>query len=390
MRFEAAEIPALFADPLFARCSAAAVEAVFAGSVHPLAALLETSTPLRIAAFASSIQGLSCRLARLPDLALLPEALSDHILSEAGRTAARGDRILERLGHVLDVLDSAGVEVVALKGAALVLRGDVEPSLRPMGDLDLLLIDPSLTDIAAETLERRTSYRRALSTPRHLVLADEHERVPSPASEDPDNPLRIELHRSFRLPVLGVDLDATDELRHSGERSREGARVPSLTALRRHLWHHAAEDFAARGIRGIQAVDFFDMARRGGPIDAQLDPRDERAAAPLLYAADALDRLFPQTFDPPSLERLSGRVPPSLRERASRLPVLRHTRPPRGWSKTSLALAPGPVAKIRFLARTAFPSAGEVKANVAPGASGIRLVIEWIRVLAKRAAGLFR
>ncbi len=382
MRFELDEIPRLLNDPAVAAGSRAAAEAVFAGSARPLA----TAAPLRAAAFACSIQGLACRLAPLQDLAILPHELADHILTEAEGTRLRGRKIVERAREVLAILSAADADVIPLKGCALVLRGDVDAALRPMGDLDLLVADLSRFAAAAAVLERETAYRPVLSTERHLVFAEADERVPAPAGEHPGNPIRVELHRSFRLPVLGIRLDATGQLRGEAARSRDGFLLPSDGALLRHLWHHAAEDFAARGLRGIQALDFRDRA----PVRADLDPRDRGGAAPLLYAADAIERLFRGTFDRASVEELAAHVPATLRVRAAALPVLRHTRPPRGWTKISLGLASGPAAKARFFLRTAFPSPGEVKANIAPGASGFALALAWLRVLARRALGLFR
>jgi hypothetical protein len=295
-----------------------------------------------------------------------------------------------RLQEVLAHLSSAGVEVIPLKGAALLLRREAIAGLRPMGDLDLLLVDPSRMGAAAAALTRATGYRPLLDTPRHLVFAEENETVPSPAGEHAGNPLRIELHRSFRLPVLGVVLDATKDLVKNAVTTADGFRVPSDAAMLRHLWHHAAEDFAAKGLRGIQAVDFLDRAGRTGALPAVLHDGDARAAAPLLYAADGLERLFPGTFDAASLERLAEAMPPALRQRASTLPVLRHTRPSRGFTRTGLSLAHGRRARVRFLLRNAFPTLGEVKANVAPGAEGLALRLAWLRVLARRASALIR
>jgi hypothetical protein len=47
----------------------------------------------------------------------------------------------------------------------------------------------------------------------------------------------------------------------------------------------------------------------------------------------------------------------------------------------------GPVPRVRFLLRTLFPTLGEVKANAAPGASGLALANAWARVLVRRIAG---
>ncbi len=352
---------------------------------------MHASVPLaRKAAFAAAIQGLSPRLAILPEAGALPELLAERLASEAERSAERGRRILQRLLEVLPLLATSGAEAVPLKGAALLLRGEASAALRPMGDLDLLLVDPTRVRKAAALLARRTSYRPVLDTPRHLVLAEEDESVPSPGAEHPGNPLRIELHRSFRLPVLGVVLDATAEIAGSSAAGPDGIRLPSEAAMLRHLWHHAAEDYAAKGLRGIQAVDFLDRSRRTGPLSAELPSADEDAAAPLLYAADGIERLFPGTFDPVSLARLAESVPAVLRDRAARLPVLRHARPARGFTRTGLSLAPGRQARARFLLRSAFPTLGEVKANVAPEAKGIALGVAWLKVLARRAAALIR
>lgn len=395
--FTTDEVGALLADRDVALLSGAALRAVRDESFSPIGEELTRiargplSGPLlRKAAFAAAIQGLSPRLARIPGASGLPDVLVERFSLEAGRSAARGRKLVGRLVEVLGLLSTAGVEAVPLKGAALLLRGDAEPGLRPMGDLDLLLVDPAHVGRAASALARSTPYRPLLDTPRHLVLAEANEAVPSPAGEHPENPLRIELHRSFRLHVLGVVLDATEELVSSAVPRPDGIRLPSNAAMLRHLWHHAAEDFAARGLRGIQAVDFLDRARRTGPLSAEILAVDAPVAAPLLYAADGLERLFPGTFDAASLARLAGRVPPSLRERAATLPVLRHTRPASGFTRTALGLAPGRRAEARFLVRTAFPTLGEVKANVAPDCDGAALRLAWVRVFLRRATALLR
>ncbi len=395
--FTTGEVAALLGDPDVALLSRAALRSVRDGGFLPLAEELavmgRSRSPgplLRKAAFAASVQGLSPRLARISDGMGLPNLLFERFRLEADLCQARGRRIVQRLHEVLALLSAEGLEAIPLKGAALLLRGEASPGLRPMGDLDLLLVDPAGVRRAAAVLERSTPYRPLLDTPRHLVLAEKDESVPSPAGEHPGNPLRIELHRSFRLPVLGVVLDATKELQTSAAPDAQGTRLPSDAAMLRHLWHHAAEDFAAKGLRGIQAVDFLDRARRAGPLSADLVEEDLPAAAPLLYAADALERLFPGTFEPASLARLAARVPEGLRERAAAVPVLRHARAASGFTRTALSLAPDRLAEARFLLRTAFPTLGEVRANVAPDCDGAALGLAWVRVFLGRARVLLR
>jgi hypothetical protein len=346
-----------------------------------------------LSAFAISTQGLSPLLARAVDVDSLPDTVADFLRGEERASAARARRLASALASVATLFLDEGVSFVALKGAALAFRDYPDPSLRPMGDLDLLLRDAGAMDRATSVLSRQ-GWRALFDTPRHRVFAREDERIARPATEDPDNPVRLEVHRSFRLPVLGHTYDATrDLLESTGTISIGGATIacPSREATLRHLLVHAAEDFAGRGLRGIQAYDFHFLAGRGGALHPRLSSKEgDRDAAPLLFAADAIERLFPDTFEAAFLTELASRVAPAVRARASRLPCLRYTRPERGWSSTLLSLIDGPIPRTRFLLRTAFPTVGEVKANTAPDATGLALGFAYARVLARRVTRAFR
>ena len=261
-----------------------------------------------------------------------------------------------------------------------------------MGDLDLLLKDPRDLKRATAALAG-AGWTALFDTPRHRVFARPDERVVRPAAEDPDNPIRVELHTTFRLHVLGRVYDASPELRTQAEtRDLGGVRVAIAAgpAFLRHLLFHAAEDFAGRGIRGIQAYDFRLLARTSGKLNPEISSNErEAAAAPLLFAADAIERLFPNTFEEVFRSSVAARVSPDSRARAAALPPLRYTRAARGWTRTLLSLVDGPVPRARFLLRTLFPTLGEVKANVAPGASGLALAGAYVRVLARRVTRTF-
>ncbi len=340
-----------------------------------------------LAAFAISTQGLSALVAGSGGVADLPAALSDFLFAEISLSLARARRLLETLGATVAALHAAGVEVVALKGAVLAFFHYPDPALRPMGDLDLLLKEPGDLSRATEAL-RRAGWRALFDTSRHRVFARPDERVARPASEDPDNPIRVEIHTSFRLPVLGRAYDASAALRADAE-TRDLAGTPVTVAagaaLLTHLLYHAAEDFAGNGIRGIQAHDFRLLARERGLLAPDEEGRGASGAAPLLYATDAIERLFPLTFKEILPSSPSPRVKPRLRARAAALPALRYTRPARGWTRTALSLVDGPAPRARFLLRTLFPRLGEVRANVAPDATGIALAAAWFRVLLSRA-----
>jgi hypothetical protein len=405
----------LFADPRYAACAAAAVAAVERGDAGPLSEELrgarfssnekngDAEKP-EVAAFAISTQGLTALTSRCRGVDALPPRLADFLFEESLASSRRAKRLQETLVSVVLALRAAGVEVVALKGAALAFFHYPEPALRPMGDLDLLLAEPGDLARATRALEG-SGWRALLDTPRHRVFVRPDERVARPASEDPENPVRIEVHTSFRLPVLGLVYDASAALRAGAETRDLGGTPVAIAAgdaLPTHLLFHAAEDFAGNGIRGIQAHDFRLLARdwkeKSGASAPPGDPSNVKegrlrvevtfppeGAAPLLYAADAVERLFPLTFEEVLLSSLSSRVDPKLRARAASLPALRYTRPARGWSRALVSIAGGPVPRARFLLRTLLPSPGEVKANVAPDASGLALAGAYVRVLARRA-----
>ncbi|MHB8800773.1 MAG: nucleotidyltransferase family protein [Thermoanaerobaculia bacterium] len=374
-------------EPAVAAAGLAALAALRDGSAAPLEAFAADDARARTAAFAASLQGLGPRLARLPDVAILAPSLRDHLAGEGERCAARGERILGLLASIEVLLASSGLRAVPLKGAALVLGKETPAGLRPMADLDLLFDSEADLRVAAAKIGAALGYASLWNTKRHLVLAEREERVPFPACEHPGNPLRIELHRSFRLEVLGSVLDATDALRRDTA-AAGGWALPSREALLRHLLFHAAEDFAAKGLRGVQAFDFVVLARRNGPLPVPDLARGERG--PVVLAARAVERLFPATFDAASLARTARGVSSRALERAAELPVLRHARPERGWTATALGLTDGTLRAARFLVRTLLPSLDEVKANVAPDASGPRLAAAWASVLTRRLSSAVR
>lgn len=381
--FSSEETMRRLGEPAVAAAGLAAAAALRDGSAAPLASFASDEARARTAAFAASLQGLGPRLAALPDVATLPAELRGHLAGEAARCAARGERITGLLACLEELLASAGLRAVPLKGAALVLRKEIPAGLRPMADLDLLFDSEADLRAAAAGIGAELGYVPLWNTRRHLVLAEREERVPFPACEHPGNPLRIELHRSFRLEVLGSVLDATEPLRRDARPSGAWA-LPSREALLLHLLFHAAEDFAAKGLRGVQAYDFVALTRTSGPLPIPGLRRGEQG--PVALAARAVERLFPGTFEAGSLDRAARGVSPPAVERAAALPVLRHSRPERGWTATALGLADGKLRAARFLLRTLLPSLDEVRANVAPNASGRKLAAAWAVVLMRRLA----
>jgi hypothetical protein len=385
--FSLEEAMRLLGEASVSAAGLAGVGAIRCGSLAPLVELSASTGRTREIALGVSLQGLGPRLAALPRDRRLPAELRGHLDAEAERGQARGERVLGLLADLAALFAGEGLRAVPLKGAALVLGGEVPAGLRPMADLDLLFASEGDLGRAAGRIEAELGWRPLWNTDRHLVLAERDERVVLPGCEHPGNPLRIELHRAFRLGVLGRTLDATDALRR-GTRRAGAWELPSEEALLLHLLLHAAEDFAAKGLRGVQCVDFLLLARRLGPLPLEGVPA--RALSPVVLAARAIEGLFPGTFAPEALERASSEVAPRVLLRAATVPALRHSRAARGWTRTALGLVDGAVPATRFVLRTLFPPLDEVKANVAPGAAGPALAAAWLRVLSGRAGSAVR
>ena len=332
------------------RLSNGAMQPILRG--HPERRFFEEKKE-EIAAFAISTQGLSALVAGARQSRRCPARLSEFLFEENLRGRARTRRLRATLEGSVRALRAADVEVVALKGAALAFFHYEEPSLRPMGDLDLLLKEPHDLERATAALVG-AGWTALFDTPRHRVFARPDERVVRPASEDPDNPIRLEIHTSFRLPVLGRAFDASAELRAQAESRDLGGTSVAMAAgpaLLTHLLFHAAEDFAGNGIRGIQAHDFrllsahsgklgsgdLSACRREGWRRAALCGRCDRASV-----SDHLRREFSlvSLFACPARPSAARGCPAGASLHASRAWLDAHAPFARGWAGPARPLPP--------------------------------------------------
>lgn len=79
------------------------------------------------------------------------------------RTAIRNIIICQKLGELLDSFREAGIEVILLKGMALIETVYPNIALRPMVDIDLLVHQEELPQV--QTTLNRLGYRNSLSDP---------------------------------------------------------------------------------------------------------------------------------------------------------------------------------------------------------------------------------
>lgn len=217
------------------------------------------------------------------------------------------------LERAITALARAGVDVILLKGAALVAAGIYErPATRPMDDLDIL-VDPAHCRGAAACLEG-LGY-----TPDHAEQFDGAlEQVSHHLALSASHPYKhtLELHHAvLGLPAVLVDAIPVAGLLARAERATVGEAhawvlhpVDQLITLAAHLVQHGAG-----AERLIWYVDLDRLIRRAG---ARLD-WDEVLERAVLYRmalplAQVLERL---------VDLLGTPIPPAVLARAAAAPV---------------------------------------------------------------------
>jgi hypothetical protein len=139
-----------------------------------------------------------------------PSAFKAYLESQAARNASRIQRVQEELSAILTAAERKGIQVMPLKGSLFFSLGQVDPKLRPMADIDLL-VRPADRLAMGDLLAQR-GY--AIDKPKMLFIHHDHydhpdQRVVSMEGEHPDNPLPVEIHTDMRR-VLWGDVIAPD------------------------------------------------------------------------------------------------------------------------------------------------------------------------------------
>jgi hypothetical protein len=249
------------------------------------------------------------------------ETVPDSVLSRLG-TVKLEQRVRfffflqPELSRVLEGLDSAGVDVIPLKGAFLMNAVYPDVSLRPVGDLDLLAREEDLPR-AMETLAGLGYRSKKGSEPLPSGAVDDHHHCPRVLS--PDGSVELELHRHVvrKGTPLYFPIERFWERRACGE---IGGRQVSILAARDLVTHLCCAFFLDRRRRARsygalrQLMDLSESVRRfeadidwhgmildyaGGALQAPLYAT-LRVAAELLEAPvpnEFLQSLRPAEFD---------------------------------------------------------------------------------------------
>ena len=266
----------------------------------------------RLAPAVAAMHGISPLLAQaLPWQG--PPHWASFLADQRRQTLLRQQRIAELLATIDERSRSAGIAVVALKGAALQMAGVYAAGERPMADIDLL-VQPGDAETAVAVL-LALSYRDAGTTWKHQGFDPPEGEQRAILGEHADNPIKIDLHHRIceRLPLTPTDL--TDLV--FPPYAQPGLNgYPRTAALLAHVLAHAAGSMTHRGLRLVQLCDITRIASRMSDEDWEellsLDGADGRlwwAAPPLILTM----RYFRDAIPGHVLTRLERRCPWVLR-----------------------------------------------------------------------------
>ena len=196
----------------------------------------------------------------------VPAPVAEVLRSAYTETAARGMRLGAELERLLVALSGADVDVMLLKGAALVPDYYDDPGLRPMADLDLLVHEADLerADGILRDLGLREPPGYESATYRQHVRSHGHHWPPLVSL---DGVVAVELHRRLgpRDSLLDFEVDRLWARAQPVTRGAATCWAPSPADLLMHsclhfLGHHSCKSYGALG----QLADVALLVERGG------------------------------------------------------------------------------------------------------------------------------
>lgn len=222
----------------------------------PSAIALWGGAEWREAKQAALIHGIAPLLGASPEVerafAAAPEEFRAYLASQAALNAARVARMRGELNSILERAREAGLEVLPLKGAAILLAELLPVEQRPLNDLDFLVRPPGREPF--EAILQALDYRLSAESPRHREFKCHRfsTEVAFREGEHPENPILVEVHTWAGQEMFSaLRADITAPLWAHGKAPR---------GLLLHLAVHAGANAAKRRLRLIQLIDLARLA----------------------------------------------------------------------------------------------------------------------------------
>jgi hypothetical protein len=287
------------------------------------------------------------------------------------RAAMVGALMIERLLLELSAeLASAGVRAVVLKGPAVAHAVYPDPSMRPFGDLDLLVSGADWRG-ACEVL-RSAGIARDLPEPRPGF----DERFGKAATHSHPSGLQVDLHRTLVLGPFGLWLDPGELLRHTETFELAGRRLERLD--RTGMLLNAALH-AGLGASPPLLLPIRDVAQAAADPGVDWERLEGWASrwhlrAPLAHAFAAASRELGAGL-PPSARRIAAAPLDRTEGRAMR--AYTELRSSGGMALSATRAIPGVRAKTAYVMGLLLPSREFLRAR-ARGRERASYVTRWL------------
>jgi hypothetical protein len=199
-----------------------------------------------------------------------------------------------------------------LKGSLLSTQGYIQPGIRPMADLDLLIRPVDKTGFTELLLKRGYQLQESENVySKHDRFLRAGEKVVSWDGEHPDNPRPVEVHTEIRRRLWG-DIGNFDISRWLWSGSMPGlvlgepAYLPTIENLLLHVALHATENLLVGTGRLLQWLDLACLITRVPNLDI-LPFRDH-----LFPSISLAKRVFPNQLAGVNLSNIASMVHPRL------------------------------------------------------------------------------
>ncbi|MGH2787277.1 MAG: nucleotidyltransferase family protein [Actinomycetota bacterium] len=260
-----------------------------------------------------------------------------------------------------DTFRGAGLEYLVLKGPSIAHSAYEDPSLRPFGDLDLLVRNHDWDQ--ASSLLQSMGFSRAHPEAREGFHASFGKALVHRGSDG----MEIDLHRRLVVGPHGLSADPQELFEDVVSFEVGGRRLPrvSNTSLFLHVCMHAV--LGTRTPMPLPVRDIFQTAALG--VDWELaEDRAKRwnLRAVIPYAVGAAAELL--AASPPSgAGSLATRLPSSRRERKWLQAYTSDRRSRGGTAIATVSAIPGVRQKIRYISALLMPSRDFLRSRQASG-----------------------
>jgi len=251
----------------------------------------------------------SCLNEALHDL--LPDHIQKYAKEQHHLNGLRIKKMQNILREFLSLTHEENLKIMPLKGSLLVNGFYKDQALKPMADLDFLVLEKDLDRLTVILETCGLSYLE--KTKLHLVFKNESG-VVSIEGEHPENPIKVELHTRMMFEMSHMEFDITDlAWEHSTPGFLGFGSVFKLEDW--FLWIHLACHASQHMHDGVlRAIQIYDLQMLSAFLDASgwekiIHFSQANDLTPLIYAPAALvNKQLKKTIPQDWLTRISDQM----------------------------------------------------------------------------------